>query len=130
MQLPEKKQRPNLMDGLQNLPAQCSEDGDKTWHEQYPIIRRSDITRHRKKEDRIWVSHGDGVFDVTEFVDIHPGGSEKLMMVAGGAIEPFWEMYPFHKEDSILQMLNQFKIGILHPEDKLETSDLPDFTDI
>ena len=39
---------------------------------------------------RIWMSYGGLVYDVTEFVANHPGGSEKILMGAGGAIEPYW----------------------------------------
>ena len=31
-----------------------------------------------KNEDRILVSHGTGVYDVTSFAEIHPGGREYL----------------------------------------------------
>ena len=39
---------------------------------------------------RIWMSYGGNVYDVTEFIANHPGGSEKILMAAGGAIEPYW----------------------------------------
>lgn len=39
---------------------------------------------------RIWMSYGGLVYDVTEFIANHPGGSEKILMAAGGAIEPYW----------------------------------------
>jgi cytochrome b involved in lipid metabolism len=33
------------------------------------------------------------VFDVTDFLSSHPGGSEKLMQAAGKAVEPYWNVY-------------------------------------
>jgi sulfite oxidase len=45
------------------------------------------------------------VYDITEFLKVHPGGADKLMMAAGGPIEAFWEMYKFHKKDNIYSML-------------------------
>ena len=33
-----------------------------------------DNNRNRKKNDRTIVTHGTGVYDVTSFADIHPGG--------------------------------------------------------
>lgn len=39
---------------------------------------------------RIWMTYGGYVYDVTEFIVNHPGGSEKIMLGAGGAIEPYW----------------------------------------
>ena len=38
-----------------------------------------------------------GVYDVTDFVSQHPGG-EKLLIGAGGPIEPFWALYAVHKK--------------------------------
>ena len=32
----------------------------------------------------IWMSYGGNVYDVTDFVPNHPGGSEKIMLAAGG----------------------------------------------
>mmetsp|Transcript_10106 Transcript_10106/g.17065 ORF Transcript_10106/g.17065 Transcript_10106/m.17065 type:complete len:183 (-) Transcript_10106:1018-1566(-) len=78
----------------------------------------------------IWVSYEDGVFDVTEFVRLHPGGGDKLMMVAGGAVEPFWEMYPFHKKGDIKKLLSQYRIGTLHEADRLKKENLNDFSEI
>jgi sulfite oxidase len=49
----------------------------------------------------------------------HPGGSDKLMMAAGGSIEPFWEMYSFHKRENIYSLLDKFKIGTLHEDDRM-----------
>jgi sulfite oxidase len=66
-----------------------------------PVYRRAEISKHRTLANKVWVSYEDGVYDITQFLKVHPGGAEKLMMAAGGAIEPFWEMYPFHKKDTV-----------------------------
>ena len=76
------------------------------------------------------MTYGDSVYDLTSFAKSHPGGSDKLMMAAGGPIEPFWEMYPFHKHENIKTLLTQYKIGRLHPDDVLEAKDLPNFSDL
>ena len=80
--------------------------------------------------DQIWISYQDSVYDITEFVKNHPGGSEKLMMAAGGSIDHFWEMYPFHKADAVKQLLVPYLIGKLHPDDMLKEEDKLDFTDL
>ena len=36
-----------------------------------------------------------GVYDITDFIPLHPGAN-KLLMAAGGSVEPFWAMYGFH----------------------------------
>jgi sulfite oxidase len=63
------------------------------------------------------VSFRDGVYDITEFLKGHPGGSDKIMVSAGGPIEPFWEIYGFHKKEGIYKLLEHFRIGNLHPDD-------------
>lgn len=78
------------------------------------------MSKHRTIENRVWVSYKDGVYDITDFLKSHPGGSDKLMMVAGGAIEPFWELYSFHKRKDIFDMLNKYKVGDLDPKDILK----------
>merc|ERR1719494_349422 len=39
------------------------------------------------------------------------------MLAAGGALEPFWGLYAFHKKDEVLEMLNVYKIGKLKASD-------------
>lgn len=85
---------------------------------------------HRSLDKKVWVSYGDSVYDITEFLKVHPGGSDKVMMAAGGAIEPFWEMYSFHKNQNIKDMLKPFKIGQLNPKEIMKPEDIPDFTDL
>jgi sulfite oxidase len=67
-----------------------------------PFYTRFDIGKHRSKETGIWMSFEHGVYDLTEFIQRHPGGSEKIIMAAGGPIEPFWNMYPFHNTPTIV----------------------------
>ena len=47
-----------------------------------PVYRASDVRSHTSKEKGIWVSYKDGVFDITNFVVNHPGGSDKIMLAA------------------------------------------------
>lgn len=70
------------------------------------------------------------MYDLTTFAKNHPGGSDKLLMAAGGPIEPWWKMYPFHQEANIVSILAEFKIGQLHPDDILDEKDLPDFKEL
>lgn len=51
-------------------------------------------------------------------------------MAAGGAIDPFWQMYPFHKVDQVKNLLATYKIGQLHPDDQIKPENLIDFSDM
>lgn len=52
------------------------------------------------------------------------------MLAAGGPLEPFWQMYSFHKNDQVRSLLKPYKIGNLHPEDVLKADQLVDFSDL
>ena len=95
-----------------------------------PIYRRVEVQRQAREFKKVWVTYGDHVYDLTTFAKSHPGGSEKLLMASGGPIEPFWEMYPFHKEERVKSLLAPYKIGRLHPDDVVQAKDLPDFSEL
>mmetsp|Transcript_23174 Transcript_23174/g.30895 ORF Transcript_23174/g.30895 Transcript_23174/m.30895 type:complete len:94 (+) Transcript_23174:260-541(+) len=84
----------------------------------------------REGKGKVLVTYGDGVYDLTEFAKSHPGGSDKLLMAKGGPIEPFWQMYPFHKKENIISLLKDYKVGKLDERDVLDEKDLPDFKDL
>lgn len=76
------------------------------------------------------MTYHDGVYDLTKFAKSHPGGSSKLLMAKGGPIEPFWEMYPFHKEENIVNLLAEYRIGTLEADEVLAADQLPDFKEM
>lgn len=49
------------------------------------------------------------------------------MLAAGGPLEPFWALYAFHNQPHVRELLAEYKIGELNPEDSmsppLEASD-------
>ncbi|XP_057556718.1 sulfite oxidase, mitochondrial isoform X2 [Hippopotamus amphibius kiboko] len=91
------------------------------------IYTREEVRSHSSPEAGIWVTFGSEVFDVTEFVDLHPGGPSKLMLAAGGPLEPFWALYAVHNQSHVREILAQYKIGELSPDDEaasiMKTSD-------
>jgi cytochrome b involved in lipid metabolism len=46
----------------------------------------SEFVAHHNGEDgtRIWMTYGGVVYDVTDFIPNHPGGSEQIMKASGG----------------------------------------------
>lgn len=65
------------------------------------------------------MTYGIGVYDITKFVPEHPGSKKNIMMGAGNAVDPFWHTYQFHKEPTVLKMLEKYRIGNLRPEDRV-----------
>ena len=59
---------------------------------------------------RVWVTFKDGVYDITDFIPLHPG-STKLLMAAGGSVEPFWAMYAVHLNNPTVNgLLEQYRL--------------------
>ncbi len=57
------------------------------------------------------MAYREGVYDVTEFVEGHPGGRAKIMQAAGGRVDPF-------------------RVGNLHPDDRLPETAAPDLYEL
>ncbi|XP_048379537.1 sulfite oxidase, mitochondrial [Stegostoma tigrinum] len=84
------------------------------------IYTRQDVAKHKTLADGVWVTYKTGVYDITKFVDLHPGG-DKIMLAAGGAIEPFWAMYAVHNQEHVYSILEEYRIGELSLEDQKQT---------
>ncbi|GAB5368100.1 hypothetical protein AAMO2058_001289000 [Amorphochlora amoebiformis] len=95
---------------------------EKKW----PIMTRAEISKHKSKEAGVWVTYKEGVYDITEFVAQHPGGESRIMLAAGGAIDPFWSLYQQHLVENVLEILKQYRIGTLSAEEAAETADSSD----
>ena len=81
-----------------------------------PDYRLADISQHRAADSRVWVTFGDGVYDITEFMVGHPGG-DKIELAAGGSLEPFWDLYAVHSTQHVYAVLETLRIGNVHPDD-------------
>lgn len=76
-----------------------------------------EVGKHDSKKTGIWISYKEGVYDITDFVDKHPGGPKKIMMAAGSSIEPFWNIFANHHQNDIYQLLESMRIGNLSQKD-------------
>lgn len=81
-----------------------------------PNFRLSEISQHKTPESRVWVTFRNGVYDITEFMEGHPGG-ERIALASGGALEPFWQLYAIHKSENVYAILETLRIGNIHPDD-------------
>ncbi|XP_029660614.1 probable sulfite oxidase, mitochondrial isoform X1 [Formica exsecta] len=81
------------------------------------VYTLEEVGKHDNKENRIWVTFGQGVYDITEFVDKHPGGPSKILMAAGGSIDPFWSIFANHNTPEIYSLLESMRIGNISKED-------------
>lgn len=52
---------------------------------------REQVSLHRTRETGVWVTYKDGVYDVTKWLDLHPGGASKVMLAAGADCILIWQ---------------------------------------
>lgn len=81
-----------------------------------PYFRKSHIAQQNQKGQSVWVIHGGAVYDITEFIPLHPGG-EVILTAAGKSVEPYWNIFSIHKADHVLETLLPYKIGYVDPKD-------------
>ncbi|KAI8876973.1 acyl-CoA dehydrogenase NM domain-like protein [Backusella circina FSU 941] len=68
-----------------------------------------EVRRHSSSDD-VWIIIDGSVYDLTRFVDLHPGGAQPILEYAGkDATEAF---YGLHRQD-VLKKYNRFKIGTI-----------------
>ncbi|GAA5931973.1 cytochrome b5-like heme/steroid binding domain-containing protein [Sporobolomyces koalae] len=79
-------------------------------------ISASEVANH-KSSDSAWVIIENNVYDVTEFLDTHPGGAKVLLKNCGqDATENFWQ---FHPRKVLDKTAKQFLIGPVQVDSKL-----------
>jgi cytochrome b involved in lipid metabolism len=67
----------------------------------------------------IWMSYGGFVYDVTDFIPVHPGGTERILRAAGASIEPFWYMHQQHfDKEEPSHILKRLLVGRLAESDQ------------
>jgi sulfite oxidase len=74
-----------------------------------------DVSKHDNSTNGIWVTYKDNVYDITNFIENHPGGKDKILLSAGKGLEPYWNIYKQHTNNSsiIKDILTPMKIGTL-----------------
>jgi cytochrome b involved in lipid metabolism len=76
----------------------------------------AEVAKHKDPRGEVWIVLHDRVYNVTKFLDEHPGGEEILIECAGGdATEAFEDVD--HSSDAI-EMMTDYLIGELVQEDK------------
>eukprot|EP00977_Amphora_coffeiformis_P003825 scaffold766_cov179-Amphora_coffeaeformis.AAC.8 len=85
-----------------------------------PIYTLEEVAKNNGENGRpIWMTYGGVVYDTTDFIANHPGGSEKIMMAAGSAIEPYWYTYRQHfASDLPMRLMEHMAIGRLSEEEQ------------
>ena len=82
-----------------------------------PEYSFEEVSKHKTPGESVWLIVGKGVYDVTRFVDIHPGGN-KILLAAGGCADQFWGFYRIHHQKKVYDMLESMRIGNVKPGEK------------
>ncbi|XP_062343563.1 cytochrome b5 isoform X2 [Cinclus cinclus] len=94
-----------------------SETGKEPWRGRY--YRLEEVQKHNNSQST-WIIIHNRVYDVTKFLDEHPGGEEVLREQAGGdATENFEDVG--HSTDA-RTLSESFIVGELHPETLITTA--------
>eukprot|EP00485_Elphidium_margaritaceum_P013833 CAMPEP_0202726214 /NCGR_PEP_ID=MMETSP1385-20130828/184498_1 /ASSEMBLY_ACC=CAM_ASM_000861 /TAXON_ID=933848 /ORGANISM="Elphidium margaritaceum" /LENGTH=572 /DNA_ID=CAMNT_0049392429 /DNA_START=136 /DNA_END=1854 /DNA_ORIENTATION=- len=107
-----------LMEGLPESPSWRA--GQRK--DELRDYRLDEVAQHTDPTSSFWVIYREGVYDVTQFIEDHPGG-EKLLLAAGSRIDPFWGFYINHNAQHVHERLEGYRIGNLHPDDVAPESD-------
>lgn len=71
----------------------------------------------------VFVTFGKGVYNVSDFVASHPGG-EQILLAAGGPLEPFFQLFPQHKSEFVMDLLEELRVGNLKVDEQWERDHL------
>ena len=74
---------------------------------QYTI---EEVSNHNREDDA-WVIINKDVYDVTSFLNIHPGGKNILLQFVGGDITDYFE--ELHQPSILEEYAENYKIGTL-----------------
>ncbi|OGE54835.1 hypothetical protein PENARI_c005G06821 [Penicillium arizonense] len=77
----------------------------------------ADVASHNSAEKGLYIIVDNNVYDVTNFIDEHPGGAKILKRVAGkDASKQFWK---YHNESVLKKYSPKLKIGEVKEAAKL-----------
>jgi cytochrome b involved in lipid metabolism len=80
-------------------------------------ISPSEVSAHNSAEKGMYIIIDDSVYNVTDFVEEHPGGAKILKRVAGrDATKQFWK---YHNESVLKKYSSRLKIGTVGEKAKL-----------
>ncbi|GAB1602589.1 cytochrome b5-like [Argonauta hians] len=108
------------MSATKDQQQQQQKEGDGCKKDQPPaattkIFRLEEVKDHKNSKS-LWLIIDNKVYDVTKFMDEHPGGEEVLLDLGGmDATDPFEDVS--HSSDA-REMMEKYYIGDLHDDDK------------
>ena len=101
-----------LIGKLATRAGPCSAPAEPATCEQ-PILLSTDVAQHARRED-CWMILYDLVFDLTEYIEIHPGGNRLITNECGRDATDIYELFTRHNEALLeTEKMARFLIGKL-----------------
>eukprot|EP00439_Symbiodinium_sp_Y106_P078541 s258_g17.t1 len=84
-----------------------------TGNKSEPVYCRKDVQQHDGRTGSVWVTYRDGVYDVTEYLEKHPGG-KLILQAAGGPVDEWWKYWAqHHLSPDVAAALEALRVGRL-----------------
>ena len=77
-----------------------------------PTYSIDDVAEHCD-ESSLWYTFRGAVYDLTFFINGHPGGTPRLLMAAGQDLEPYWEVYRQHLRGHVLEWMEKVRYFLI-----------------
>lgn len=84
------------------------------------LISMMEVRKHNKEED-VWIVVNQKVYDCTEYLDLHPGGADSILINAG---EDSTEDFVAIHSSKATKMLEKFYVGDLDPSSLAEEEEI------
>lgn len=99
--------------------------------ENEPYIALSDLSRHtgHREGSKMWIGVHGGVYDVTEFLPIHPGGTLIVAGSAGLDASLTFDEVAHTSNPEVMSLLGKYFIGYLTPKPTFQLPELSELYD-
>lgn len=92
------------------------QDGSQT---QPPVFRLDEVREHGRNAKEKWITKGNKVYNITNWIPGHPGG-EVILRAVGGPVDQYWNIFTIHKKQNVYDILDTFYIGEVDPRDLVD----------
>ncbi|KAL8914672.1 MAG: hypothetical protein Q9171_000684 [Xanthocarpia ochracea] len=86
---------------------------------QRPLFRLDEVRKHGRDAEEKWITKGNKVYDITNWIPGHPGG-EVILRAVGGPVDQYWNIFTIHKKQEVYDILDTFYIGDVDPQDLVD----------
>ena len=76
-----------------------------------PTFTLEEVAEHNDESSMYFTFRG-AVYDMTFFINGHPGGTPRLLMAAGQDLEPYWEVYRQHLRGHVVAWMEVSFISV------------------